>query len=187
MAYDPATQQLVLFGGLSRTALGDTWMWSGTTWTQQFPATSPPARDSASMAYDAATQQLVLFGGEGSTNQDFSDTWTWSGTNWTQLSPATNPPARAGSSMAYDASAHQLVLFGGSDGTHDLRRHLDLERHHLDPTIPSHQPVGALFCRDGFVFADRPDHPLRGHRVERLPRRHLDLEYDKMDPTRRTH
>jgi hypothetical protein len=34
-------------------------------WTQQAPATSPPARVGASMAYDAATGTAVLFGGHG--------------------------------------------------------------------------------------------------------------------------
>ena len=46
---------------------------SGPTWTQQTPATSPIARDDASMAYDAATGSVVLFGGLG----PFADTWTW--------------------------------------------------------------------------------------------------------------
>ena len=65
MAYDPATGTVVLFGGTGHGALlGDTWTWNGTTWTQQTPATSPPARESASMAYDAATGTVVLFGGD---------------------------------------------------------------------------------------------------------------------------
>jgi hypothetical protein len=33
-------------------------------WTQQHPATSPPARAWPSMAYDAATGTVVLFAGE---------------------------------------------------------------------------------------------------------------------------
>ena len=67
MAYDAATGTVVLFGGYSTgtALLGDTWTWDGTTWTKQAPATSPPARDGASMAYDAATSDIVLFGGFG--------------------------------------------------------------------------------------------------------------------------
>src|SRR5439155_20190387 len=44
MAYDAATSNMVLFGGLnsSSRALGDTWTWNGTTWTKQAPAASPP-------------------------------------------------------------------------------------------------------------------------------------------------
>jgi hypothetical protein len=37
MAYDPATGQLILFGGAinsGRKLFGDTWTWNGTTWSQ---------------------------------------------------------------------------------------------------------------------------------------------------------
>ena len=65
MAYDAATGTVVLFGGDGSSGdLGDTWTWNGTTWTEQTPATSPPARESATMAYDAATGTVVLFGGQ---------------------------------------------------------------------------------------------------------------------------
>ena len=118
MAYDPATRQLVLFGGgtgglpASDRVFNDTWTWDGTTWTQQSPATSPPARQDASIAYDPGTGQLVLFGGFGEGSY-FNDTWTWDGTTWTQQSPATSPPWRQGTSMVYDPGSGQLVLFGG--------------------------------------------------------------------------
>jgi hypothetical protein len=52
---------------------------AGTTWTQQSPATSPPARYSASMAYDSASSSVVLFGGFNTVNR-LADTWTWDGT-----------------------------------------------------------------------------------------------------------
>ncbi len=84
-----------------------------TTWTQLSPATSPPARDFASMAYDPATGQMVLFGGMGIGGSYLDDTWTWNGTTWTQQYPATSPSARDGASMAYDPATGQMVLFGG--------------------------------------------------------------------------
>jgi hypothetical protein len=118
MAYDAATEQLVLFGGATGTRSGlisDTWVWDGTTWSQAAPATSPPARRDASMAYDPATRQLVLFGGVGPAHNSHAlkDTWTWNGHNWTQASPVTSPSARFLPSMAYDAAQGGLVLFGG--------------------------------------------------------------------------
>ena len=125
MAYDPATGHLVLFGGFQLGPggvytesgyLNDTWTWSGSTWTQLSPATSPPARFGASMAYDSGTGQLVLFGGGGATAGPDNDTWTWNGTTWTQLNPATSPPGQDGASMAYDSGTGQLVLFG-TDGS----------------------------------------------------------------------
>ncbi|MDR2014094.1 MAG: hypothetical protein LBP99_00520, partial [Azoarcus sp.] len=116
MAYDAARGQVVLFGGFDGYSdisgpLGDTWTWDGNTWTQQFPADSPPARYWGTMAYDAARGQVVLFGGTGE-NSVMGDTWTWDGGAWTQRSPATSPPARSSPSMAYDAARGEIVLFG---------------------------------------------------------------------------
>jgi hypothetical protein len=77
IAYDSATSQLVLFGGLDNNFnyLNDTWFWTGTTWSQQSPATSPSTRAGAAMAYDSATSQLVLFGGYSLSDGDLNDTW----------------------------------------------------------------------------------------------------------------
>lgn len=64
-AYDEASHQVVLFGGMGAdgTALGDTWTWDGSTWTQQHPQTPPPARAYAVMAYDPKAHDVVLVGG----------------------------------------------------------------------------------------------------------------------------
>jgi hypothetical protein len=86
---------------------------AGATWTQQSPATSPPARYSAAMAYDSASSSVVLFGGFNTISR-LADTWTWDGTTWTQQTPATSPPARYSASMAYDSASGSVVLFGGT-------------------------------------------------------------------------
>ena len=113
MAYDPGTDQLVLFGGQQGIgSFSTTWTLNGTIWSKLMSKTSPPGLAASSMAYDSATGQLVLFGGIRQTVV-FSTTWDWSGTTWTKLSPMVSPPARAGASMAYDPATHQLVLFGG--------------------------------------------------------------------------
>src|ERR1700722_7006027 len=53
MAYDPATGDVLLFGGSGSDGLSDeTWTWDGSTWTEQSPADMPPAETGASMAYD---------------------------------------------------------------------------------------------------------------------------------------
>ena len=116
MAYDAATGDVVLFGGLSgTTALSDTWIFNGTNWTQASPPASPPARSDAAMSYDAATSQLVLFSGSSGPGKMLSDTWTYNGTTWTQVATATSPIPRSDASFAYDASTSELVLFGGLD------------------------------------------------------------------------
>jgi hypothetical protein len=119
MAYDAAAGQIILFGGWGPSApsegfFDDTWTWDGTTWTQQTPATSPPARLGASMAYDAEINELVLFGGEGE-NGDLSDTWFWDVTSWAPQATQPDGPMANYSMMAYDAAQSQLLLFGGEN------------------------------------------------------------------------
>ena len=135
IAYDPATRQVVLFGGDGITSfMDDTWTWNGGDWTQQHPANSPPARVGASLAYDAATGQLVLFGGThtpGFNVPDLNDTWIWTGSTWVQQHPVTAPPLSATlqgqtvtfayPSMAYNPTTGKLMLTligqGANDGT----------------------------------------------------------------------
>ncbi len=123
MAYDVARGNIVLFGGFNETggaSLSDTWIWDGTDWTQQFPATSPQGRHQAGMAYDPASQTVLMFGGNNGSgygpNNPLKDTWSWDGTSWTQRSPSTLPPARFGAAMAVDPSSCGLALFGGDGG-----------------------------------------------------------------------
>ncbi len=77
MAYDPATGNVVLFGGNDDAARSsDTWTWNGTTWTQQSPATSPPPAVRRVDGLRPGHRHVVLFGGQGNTTM-LDDTWTW--------------------------------------------------------------------------------------------------------------
>lgn len=126
MAYDPATRQVLLFGGRSSTDVwSDLWAWNGATWTEVCPSAScsvlPSGVDGASMTYDAATGDMVVFGGNTSMGGDpDNSTWTWNGTQWTKACPSatctTSPPARAWAGMAYDPATGDVVLDGGSSG-----------------------------------------------------------------------
>ncbi len=119
MAWDPVMNAgaggMVLFGGAGSTNYNDTWSWSGTTWTQLSPTTSPSARGYSSLAYDTGTQQMVLYGGYGTTYDN--DTWLWDGSNWDLQSPGTSPGARDAATMAYDSATGQLLLAAGSNGS----------------------------------------------------------------------
>ncbi len=131
MTYDPATRQLVLFGGFGAADnsdnLNDTWTWNGTDWTPEHPATSPAARVNAGLAYNPHDAGIVLYGGTGPSpfgqaappSDFFSDTWLWNGTDWIQEHPVTSPPARTNVCLVYDQAAGQDILFGGigSDGS----------------------------------------------------------------------
>src|SRR5436309_15579813 len=119
MAYDGTREQIVLFGGgvdcCSGNYFNDTWVWDGTTWTQVFPVTSPPARTNISLAYDAQRGEVVLFGGRGNT-AELNDTWTWDGTTWTEQHPSTVPAIRDAPGLAYDAQRGKVVMFSGYQG-----------------------------------------------------------------------
>ena len=76
---------MILFGGADYGPLDDTWWWTGDTWRELHPRTSPEGRERMGMAYDSAHQQIVVFGG----TQDlddcfFGDTWIWDGVTWTE-------------------------------------------------------------------------------------------------------
>jgi len=125
-AYDPASRQVILFGGTTlnddggpKTVVGDTWGWDGTNWTHLHPAASPSARLGAALVTDGALGQPVLFGGidrpavaSGATV--FADTWTWAGGTWVQQHPTAAPTPRFYAQMAYDPGRKQIVLFGGA-------------------------------------------------------------------------
>jgi hypothetical protein len=118
MTYDAAQRDVVLFGGLAGIgydayAVNDTWTWDGSAWTEQHPATSPPARYGAGMTYDAARGKLVLYGGLDDNSQWLADTWTWNGVNWTEEHPARSPGGRVRPGLTYDARLQKVVLWAG--------------------------------------------------------------------------
>ncbi len=120
MAFDPITQQVVLFGGADCTGnpcvyFGDTWAWDGAAWTLMDTPVAPSPRSSASIVWDPELQQVILFGGTNLSTQ-FNDTWAWDGSQWTQLLPATSPSSRSGAGLAWDSRRDEAVLFGGYNG-----------------------------------------------------------------------
>ena len=115
----PPTVRSSSAGSTAPTTSADTWTWDGTTWTQQSPATSPPARAGATMEYFDG--QVVLFGGYNGTSY-LNDTWTWDGTTWTE-DTGTEP---SGAGLCLDGRGHRLRRGHRRSGA--LRR---LQRHQL--------------------------------------------------------
>jgi hypothetical protein len=113
MAYDPATSQVVMFGGCAAACPSSaTWLWNGTTWSLGNPTTVPPARLYQTMAWDPALNEIIMFGGSGATSY-LNDTWAWNGSNWSQLATTAPPAARTDAGMSFDPAINKLVLFGG--------------------------------------------------------------------------
>ena len=175
MAYDAATGQLLMFGGLiSAGGLSNqTWQWTGKGWSLLRPTVSPPPRMHGSMAYDPATRQLILSGGwtNSANGPVLTDTWNWTGTSWAELSPATTPESGYGASMAYDPVARNLVRFGGNVGygdatTSDTYVWNGSDWSKLSPPPYPDRPLGLLH---GLGCSDRPIPAVR--RAERTIRR----------------
>ena len=118
---------MVLFGGNVTTPSyaanvgmyangSDTWVWSGSAWTEVLAPTGPCAngRWGGTMVYDgtAGAQTVLLFGGF-STRAYLNDVWSWNGTahTWTKLTTTGTAP----SARAYVASCNVTAgnLFAG--------------------------------------------------------------------------
>ena len=115
--WDDARQRVLVFGGRDGSPiLGDTWEWDGASWTQRFPAQSPPPTTGHRLAYDALRRRVVLFGGVRTgvrTEALATDTWEWDGTTWLARPTLVAPPPRQDAAMVYDAARRKTVLFGG--------------------------------------------------------------------------
>ena len=115
LASDPARQRIILFGGtqylgVNPKALGDTWEWDGTEWTQ-VEETGPIPRRRHSMTFDGIRQRAVLFAGMNNEGAAQADTWEWTGTAWMRVSEF-GPGRRLSAEMSFDGS--QSILFGGN-------------------------------------------------------------------------
>jgi hypothetical protein len=108
IAYDPATQTVILMGGYCldqpQSLCFDTWSWDGSHWVQL--NTTSPGAYSNGLAYDAATRELVMPSG--------TDTFTFDGALWTDH-PGSADPAMAAllfPGVTQDSSGAP-ILFGG--------------------------------------------------------------------------
>ena len=123
MAWDPPSQEMLLYGP----ALGGTgaefWYWSGNGgWAGSYPTSSyggPPCAFNATVAYDPVSQKVVWFGGStaGCTSHPspvLSYTYAWTGSvSWSNLSSSltVTPPGREWAT--FSTTAFGAVLMGG--------------------------------------------------------------------------
>jgi len=114
VADDPATRQIVVFGGLADDTA--TWIWDGARWSLEQPGATPSGRIDAAAAYDPALQLVLLFGGHGPPGTDLSDTWAWGGATWRQLDKGGAQAPGSDASMAWDPARNQMVLTAARPG-----------------------------------------------------------------------
>jgi hypothetical protein len=122
---DAARDRMVVFGGDTGAGyLDDVWtlaLDSSHTWTQLFPAGTPPAaRYGHSAVYDAVRDRMLVFGGMAGSVRN--DVWSlsFSGSpTWTLLTPTGTPPAaRCLHDAVLDPARDRMLVFGGA-GTAD--------------------------------------------------------------------
>jgi hypothetical protein len=122
MVYDPARQEIVLFGTTVATGgsvdgvASETWAWDGVNWRQAHPRTPPNARHRAQLVYDSALKEVIMFGGSGFKLEAFTDTWAWNGTEWHKLSESIPglPDGGVFGAAAYDPAIDRVVLYNSS-------------------------------------------------------------------------
>jgi hypothetical protein len=141
--YDPASNQLIVFGGGVCTSgfclgLNATWVVTNANgtgggipqWQQLAPAGAlPPARLGQSTIYDTANNRIIIFGGAtgdcGVFCTVFNDVWVLSYANgiggtptWTQLNPLVPdgyPAPRANHRAVYNPNTNRMITFGGGN------------------------------------------------------------------------
>lgn len=143
MAYDPGTENVLMFGGLNpgtpagpggippataASVLGDLWQWNGGSWTKLHDAGftgQPSPRLWAGMASlsVSGSEHMVLFGGCGAIYADNdhrcsyvdNQTWTYAQGGWTQTctSSCTPPSARFVGAQMTQEHAGSVLLYGG--------------------------------------------------------------------------
>lgn len=116
MAFDPATGQVLLFGGQGANGyLSDTWTWDGTDWTPMadLGSTPPPMRDA--VLFRAGPNGLILVGGTMSGGKPVSGEWFWDGAAWYHLDGLGYSHPRPGAAAAYDSNTETAIWFGGVD------------------------------------------------------------------------
>lgn len=141
MTYDPARQEVLVFGGarVADTGSGnvyfnDLWGLTREGW-KRHEAVGPAPRYGPSMAYDEARDVVVLFGGRDATRVPIDDTWEWDGEQWTLV--ATDGPAGVSySSMAYDSTRGVMVL-------------------HVDDAFTNNSPQFETWEWDGLQWSQR--------------------------------
>jgi hypothetical protein len=107
-AWDPISNQLIMFGGVKpmtqAPAPNDMWAWSG-TWSQIKPTHLPPSDwGGQAMTIDPTTNQVLMLDG--------SQTWTWTGSDWQQVaSTVPGPPPFASSGLLAADPVHNQVIF----------------------------------------------------------------------------
>lgn len=119
MAFDPASNCIVLFGGNdgSLTPRPDTWLYDQTGWRQLLTPHAPFGSWSPAFAHDPWRGRLVLHGGDPGNGGATDELWEFDGADWSQRSPAGASLALRNHAIAFDPASNGMILAGGTSGS----------------------------------------------------------------------
>lgn len=102
---------LAVFGETDGSLPVQTWVWDGSTWSQQVGATTPPDDPlGTTMTEDPTNEEGVLIAGSPAGGN--GSTWVWDGTAWHQAgaAPLVNSGDSGETAMSDGASAHAILI-----------------------------------------------------------------------------
>ncbi|MFK7741258.1 MAG: hypothetical protein AB8H80_13140 [Planctomycetota bacterium] len=118
MAFDPATNRLMIYGGIRATPgqiLSECWAYNG-IWIPV--ASTAPGRWGHTMVTDTTNSRILTFGGRSPTLGSLAnDLQEWDGASWSPIATTSAPSPRFLYGMAYDSNRDVVVLFGGRTAT----------------------------------------------------------------------
>ena len=151
MILDPVRGRLVLFGGNSGRALGDTWIYelADEDWREIRDGSSPDPRWGHTAIYDGVRRRMVIFGGQSS--GFFNDVWAFDldGETWSQLAVSGDLPVpRYGLSAVIDSVRNRMIISHGfsAQGRFDDTWAFDLADHHWTDLTPTTGPKPLKRC-----------------------------------------
>lgn len=161
MAY-VGDDKVLLFGGLDKGLLGDTFVYTLSTnvWYWNQTSTHPNNRAEFGLAHIGG-DHAVLFGGTRYMSNELNDTWIYdrSAGQWTDADPPTKPSKRLGHAMAY-LGDDKVLLFGGWPGSsnnvncHDTWIY-DLNRNNWLQMTPENSPPARRYHDMAYLGGDQ--------------------------------
>jgi hypothetical protein len=169
LAFDESAGVAVLFGGIDPddNPLGDTWIFTGATWTR-IRVAGPPARRYAAFAYDPELGGCLLHGGceDDNGRNPYGDAWLFQDNSWYRMPHSFETDPRDDHGLAYHRGIKRLLMLEGVAGERGVLvrdqkgwRHLDIEpihpRHQCSPLVWDDE-LGGLLMHGGEVCHGGP-------------------------------
>jgi PKD repeat protein len=121
MAFDPANDYLVLYGGVEDCLFcfnTETWEFISGNWFEAYPFESPSEyayNSASSMVYDPALSGLLLFGGINDDLVGVNSTWLFGNGDWYNETPSNAPADVFAYGLSLDPTGTNPMLVGGEE------------------------------------------------------------------------